>query len=308
MPLGLYKASGGQLVSLAKVSVTPPPSVPYIGAYKASDTGEDSWETRSDSYGPWMIRRTFSSNVPASFAASNGGGYNTGKPWTVFHSLKAPPLEIIAGDWDTEIENFVAGGPTDKPWYFTLWHEPEEKAKVAGNIDDWPEGGITFKNIHARMYSKVKAANPMVRMGPVYTYWDWRPGGEIGESKPVGWRPQDWMLPKEHCDFYGLDEYHAATTSNRYSLRNSPSFNRWLGYVPEKEPIAIPEWGRFNNPNNLQARADEILDSFEFLKSLENDIELWCYWDEIGIEGQYKLNDAPSLAAWQEVAMAGRPL
>jgi hypothetical protein len=306
MPYDTYLASGGTLRSLTGTATEPIPQAFLVGAYTPTVAG---FQSLSATAGPLTIRRIFNSNVPANWPGTGSGNDgNTGQDWTVCQSVKAPPLEIIAGDWDAEIVNFVAGGPTDKPWYLSIWHEPEEKAKVAANASDWPQGGLTFKAVHQRMYPLVKAANPMVRMGPIYTYWDWRPGGEVGENRGVGWRPQDWILDPAYCDFYGLDEYNASTTSGRTSLATSPSAQRWYGYVNQlgsaTKPIAIPEWGRFANPNDLQARARDIADSAAWLRSTGRCL-FWAYWHAIGIEGQYELNDQPSLNAWRSAALSG---
>jgi hypothetical protein len=306
MPYDTYLASGGTLRSLTGTSSEPTPQSFLVGAY---ETSLSEFEAFSSSAGPLTIRRVFNSNVPASWPGSGSGNDgNGGKPWTVCQSVKAPPLEILAGDWDNAIEDFVAGGPTDRTWYFAVWHEPEEKAKVTANSSDWPQGGLTFKAVQEHLYPIVKAANPAVMMGPIYTYWDWRPGGEIGDNRGVGWRPQDWMLSSEFCDFVGLDEYNASTTSGRTSLATSPSMQRWYGYVNSlcspTIPIAVPEWGRFNNPSNLNARAQDIAESAAWLRSTGRCL-FWCYWNAIGIEGEYTLNDQPSRDAWRAAALSG---
>lgn len=306
MPYTAYEATGGQLVDLVGSSVQPTPTAPLVGAYT---TSLSNFQAFSSSAGPLRIRRVFNSNVPSSWPGTGSGNDgNAGQPWTVCQSVKAPPSEILAGTWDTAIENFVAGGPIDRPWYFTIWHEPELKAGATATAADWPDAGITFQQIHARMYPIVKAANTHVLMGPVYSYWPWRPGGAISETAAVGWRPQDWMIPGANCDFAGIDEYNASTTSGRTSLATSPSMQRWYSYVnslcSSTKPIAVPEWGRFPNPSDPTARAQDITDSWAWLRSTGRCL-FWNYWDTLGTEGDYTLTDQPSLDAWRAAAQSG---
>jgi hypothetical protein len=299
-----YRAAGGQWVPLAGGSDADPPESFLVGAWSDNLPEFQAFSAQS---GPLYLRRVFNPNVPSNWpGAGPGNDGNAGKPWTIFQSVKAPPAEIVAGLWDSAIANFVAGGPADRDWYFTCWHEPEDD--VLNNPSQWPELGITFRKIHERLYDVVKNANDRVLMGPVWSYWQWRPnGGLIRANADVGWRPQDWIPAPSVCDFYGIDEYNASTDSGRTSLANSAAFQRWYSLMPTSRPIALPEWGRFPHPTDPNVRANEIRASAQWLRDSGRCI-LFAYWNAIGTEGDYELHDEESQAAWAEVAQSGKAL
>jgi hypothetical protein len=300
-----YLASGGQWVPLTGGSTQAPPETFLVGAWSDNLAEFQGFSAES---GPLYLRRVFNPNVPSSWpGAGPGNDGNSGKPWTIFQSVKAPPAEIVAGVWDSAIANFVSGGPTDRDWYFTIWHEPEDDVK--NSPANWPELGTTFRKIHERMYPIVKAANARVLMGPVWSYWQWRPdGGLIQPSAAAGWRPQDWIPDPSVADFYGIDEYNATFSgSQRRSLANSEAFLRWYSLMPTSRPIALPEWGRFPDPTDPTRRAAEITESAQWLRDSGRCI-LWAYWNAIGTEGDYELHDIESQEAWRNVAQSGKAL
>lgn len=312
MPLQLYAAQGGKLVSYTSRVTQPPAGRMLVGAYVGHpNSSPTSFAAANVAYGPLTVRRQFNANIPASFAVSSSGP-DVGKPWTSFLSVKADPAEIIAGTWDTAITNLAATGPTDRPWYLTLWHEPENDTPAfqpAPPNPAFPGGANQFVEMFSHFYEVVKAANAAVKCGPVHLGSAWKTGAPVtGAAGTVRYAATDWIVPASHCDFYGVDTYNSATTTGRTTLATAANFQRWYAYFRDLgKPLAIPEFGRVANPADPTARPREIAESVAWAESTGK-FDLILYWDSDDPNtGAWSL-DEPGRAAWRTAAQNGRAL
>lgn len=313
MPLDVYAAVDRQLKAFTAGSTTPPPAQMYVGAYVGRpDSSPESFAAANTAYGPLTVRRQFNSNIPASFSASSSGP-DIGKAWTSFLSVKATPQEIIDGLWDDELANLVATGPTDRPWWFTVWHEPENDTPAfqpAPSNPAFPGGASQFVQMFQRVYSVCKPENPMVRIGPCHLGSAWKAGAPVtGGAGSLRYEAEDWIVPISHCDFYGVDTYDAAATSGRTTLATAANFQRWYSYFRGRgRPLLIAEFGRVINPNDPTARPSELIASAEWARNT-GEFEAILYWDgDDPNTGAWSLTDQASRDAWRTVAQTGKAL
>lgn len=312
MPLQLYAARDGALVPFTTRVTQPPASRLLVGAYVGHpDSSVASFTSANEAYGPLIVRRQFNANIPASFAASSSGP-DTGKPWTSFLSVKADPTQVVAGEWDEEITALAASGPTDRVWYLTIWHEPENDTPAfqpAPKNPAFPGGAAQFVAMFQRFYTLVKAANDMVQCGPVHLGSAWKTGAPVtGGPGTPRYDADAWKVPPQYCDFYGVDTYNAQSSSGRTTLVSADNFQRWYGHFRGRgRPLVIPEFGRVVNPNDPEARPREILASVDWIKNT-GEFTMILYWDSDDPNtGAWSL-DAAGRDAWRTVAQQGRAL
>ncbi|MFE9099837.1 hypothetical protein [Actinomadura geliboluensis] len=312
MPLDLYAARDGRLVSYTGRVTQPPTGRLLVGAYVGHpDSGVNSFEAANDAYGPLRVRRQFNANIPASFPSSSSGP-DVGKPWTSFLSVKADPGEVLAGNWDAAITALAASGPTDRVWYLTIWHEPENDTPAfqpPPKSPAFPGGAAQFVQMFTRFYGLVKAANSQVLCGPVHLGSAWKPGAPVtGGPGTIRYDADAWKVPPESCDFYGVDTYNSQPTAGRTTLASADNFQRWYSHFRGRgRPLVIPEFGRVVDPNDPGARPREILASVDWIQNT-GEFDMILYWDsDDPATGAWSL-DAAGREAWRTVAQQGRTL
>ncbi|MFB4306995.1 hypothetical protein [Actinomadura sp. GTD37] len=312
MPLQLYAARAGDLIPYTRRVTQPPSERLLVGAYVGHpDSSAGSFAAANAAYGPLTIRRQFNANIPASFASSSSAG-DVGNPWTTFLSVKADPAEVIAGDWDAQITALAASGPTDRDWFLTIWHEPENDTPAfqpAPSSPAFSGGAEQFVEMFVRFYGLVKAANAKVLCGPVHLGSAWKSGAPVtGGPGAVRYDADAWKVPPESADFYGVDTYNAKASSGRTTLATADNFQRWYSHFRGRgRPLLIPEFGRVVDPNDPTARPREIIASVEWAKNT-SEFDMILYWDsDDPATGAWSL-DAAGRDAWRTVAQQGRAL
>jgi len=247
--------------------------------------------------GPLRYRRCFNPTLPATHQTSCARddwshGYRS------FVSWKPPQLDFAgtaAGAYDKQIEAWATSVPTHIGLYATVWHEPENDLT-----------GAQYVAMYQRVFAVVKAANPSISFGPVYmSYW-WREGSS--HYAPGG--PNAWWVWSRYADFVAVDTY----SPNPTPLRDDPDFQGWLRFVNAKapdRPLIVAEYGQYvvkpgtsPDPAKLARRARVIEADETYLRSMR--FTMWLYWDGVGAQGDWRLMDSVSQAAWREVASNGR--
>lgn len=142
MPLArLYAATGGRLLPLdggpAVVPPTgggggdtPPPvgnvNAMLVGAAGVALNGSD-FPALDAAAGPFTVRRSYDTNLPATFAGSVAG-MDVGMRASVW-SCKPDLAQLASGALDTAIKAFVASIPDTHVAWLTCWHEPDGKIR-----------------------------------------------------------------------------------------------------------------------------------------------------------------------------------
>jgi len=105
------------------------------------------------------------------------------------------------------------------------------------------------------------------------------------------------------ANFIGVDNYNTATTSGRTNEGNDRQFQRWFNWAKTKgKPLAVVEFGRLENPNDANARANELLNSETFVRN--NNFFMFLYWHGYDEPNQGGVNWGISSGASQNAMRA----
>ena len=244
--------------------------------------------------GPLTVRRSFDSALPRSFAESAAAGDEDAGVHS-FVSWKPPRGDhrgTARGDYDRQIAAWARSVPRTGV-YATSFHEPEDDMTSA-----------EFVAFQRHLYTVVKAANPTIRWGPIYMayWWDPKaPGHFVGD-------PADWWPGDGYADFAGLDWYGP----DPQPMTASRSFRFWYTAMAGTDvPLFITEYGQYavaagerSLPAGEQARAEAIRTDAAWIADHPR-IRMWLYWQAVGAQGDWRLRDEASRAAWREIAQAG---
>lgn len=114
---------------------TPPPDNPpptgnrnamLVGAAGVNLGGSD-FPALDTAAGPFTVRRSYDTNLPATFAASVAG-IDVGVRASVW-SCKPDLAQLASGALDTAIRAFVSSVPDTHVAWLTVWHEPDGKIR-----------------------------------------------------------------------------------------------------------------------------------------------------------------------------------
>jgi hypothetical protein len=250
--------------------------------------GRARFRVASEQVGPLTIRRSFESSLPATFAASTAGG----DPAAGLHSIVSwrPPngdyRGAAQGVYDRRIRAWARSVPRTGI-YATVDHEPENDMSAAD-----------FVALQRHVYTVVKAANPTIHWGPIYTAYWWDP---TQPSHYVG-NPRAWWPGQKYADFVGLDWYG----QDPQPMTTSRSFLTWYRmFAPMGIPLLIPEYGQYlvptgqqANPAKQQLRAKVIGQDAAWVRR-HPQIKAWLYWMGSDPHGSWRLTDRASQQAWR---------
>jgi hypothetical protein len=244
--------------------------------------------------GPLTIRRSFDPSLPRSFARSAAAG-DAAAGLHSFVSWKPPGGDhagAAAGKYDEQIAAWARSVPRTGV-YATAWHEPENNMTA----DQY----VAFER---HVYTVVKAANPTIRFGPVYMAYWWDPA----QPRHYVGDPKAWWPGDGYADFAGLDWYGPQPTP----MTTSASFLEWYRTMSATDvPLYITEYGQGvrkrgepADPSRNAARAQAITTDAAWIHAHPR-IRMWLYWQATGAQGDWRLRDAASQAAWRAVADSG---
>ena len=238
--------------------VAPPPDPPewvkpVIGASVAKGgSSETLWATLESNVGHMLIRRTYDTTLPASFATSLAR-YDVANGQVSIWSWKPA---VITFPTDTAAKNafsaFVDTIPAGHETIITAYHEPEQE--IAGG--DWSiaQWGAMINTMATIIKSKNRPElkTAICLMGPwtfntasEYSTWDWD-------------NAVDWDL----VDIVGIDPYRT-TSGSTLSLErlltwgNSGSSQSTVSMMDKIEqwekPCSLMEWGAYNSTESSVA-------------------------------------------------------
>ncbi len=265
----------------------------WVGAHVGEpDNSEEAFLSVSSKFGPFRVRRSFNKNLPSDIQHSAAAD-DARNHVISFLSVKPPTIGGVAkGLYDNDIKTLAASFPTDHTTYLTMYHEPENDMT-----------GPQFVALFRHFYTKVKAANPHIKVGTVHMSYQWRPGSSTTAEE------DSWWVGSAYTDFIGVDDYNEKTTSGRTTAASDPQFQRWFNWAKTKgKPLAVVEFGRMENPNDASARANDLLNTETFLRN--NNFFMFLYWHSTGpLNGgtvDWGLKSGPTATAMRTIAARGR--
>ncbi|MGI8807827.1 MAG: hypothetical protein ACR2KK_08310 [Acidimicrobiales bacterium] len=277
----------------------------WIGAAgNKPDSSIGSFVKANQIIGPLRYRRCFDKELPASFKDScakddRSLGFRSFVSW---HPPGFDHAGAARGAYDGQIRDWAKSVPTGIGLYATVWHEPETPGGPPGTTLT----GQQYVAMYQHVYTVVKAANPSITFGPVYTAYWWHEG--TNHYAPGG--PNAWWVGGRYADFVAVDTYAAQPKALKYDA----AFQGWLKFVNGKapnKPLVVSEYGRYVVKNGtvpdpaLQAVRARIIPVDEnYLRSMR--FTMWLYWHGTGEKGNWSLTDPASQAAWRTVASHGR--
>lgn len=234
-----------------------------------------SWAPTNAKLGPLKgIRWFYSGGLPANYSA-------VGVPAGVvlFVSYKTPSANTVS---------FAKSCPAGTRIIYH--HEPE---------NDYGGNGAQFVKEYIAEYKVVKAANPNVVMGMVGMDYQYAFGEKWGANG-------SYLPPAQYCDYYGIDTYQAKPTVK--GLAAKPDFLAWWNFVKARgKPLGIIEYGvgvtkgGVVDPTYSARRVVEFEADAVWIAKQGN-FNAWLLWYFTGAQGDWKFNDAASIAAWKTIA------
>lgn len=251
----LYVLRGGRLLPLAGGPAIIPPTSGGTGTPGGGDPGTGNRNTMlvgaagtslsgSDfpaldaAAGPFTVRRSYDTNLPATFAASVAG-IDVGKRASVW-SCKPDLAALAAGTLDNAIRAFVQSIPDTHVAWLTVWHEPDGKIR---------KGQITlaaYLPAFRRFCQVVKSVGkPHVYTTQILEAWS-------GQTPKAGSTYADLWPGDGYVDTFGVDGY-SNTGSGAGLWGPAVNFARSKGI-----PWGIAEVGCATTPDTawMQAQAD----------------------------------------------------
>lgn len=163
-----------------------------VGAATQNLSGSD-FPALDASSGPFTVRRSYDSALPASFAASVAG-IDVGVRASVW-SCKPDLAQLAAGTLDSAITRFVTSIPDSHVAFLTCWHEPD--GKIRKNEITLGQYLPAFR----RFCQVVKAVNkPHVYTTQILEAWS-------GQTPKAGSTYADLWPGAGYVDCYGVDGY-----------------------------------------------------------------------------------------------------
>lgn len=137
-------------------------------------------------YGELKVFRVFHTGLPAGWPKLNADF--GGKPLVV--SFKMSPSDVVAGRYDTYMRAWFAAAPTDRPIWWTYYHEPED------NIAARQFTAVDYRAAWAHLAALADGANnPQLRATLILMCWSldsrsgriWTDYYAAGDVQALGW-------------------------------------------------------------------------------------------------------------------------
>lgn len=201
-------------------------------------------------------------------------------------SFKANPKEVLSGRHDAQLKQWFATAPTDRPIYWTYFHEPEN------DVDSGAYTPAQFTAAWKRVSSLADAAGkPNLKATLTLMCWTLEKGSHRD------WR--DYFAGKQYVDVLAWDCYNKAITRADYAdpkamLGTAIAAGRSVGL-----PVAFGEFGsKLARGDDGTRRAAWLLAAAKYLH--DNDVVYVSYFDST-VGGEFRLLDRVSQLAWRTV-------
>ena len=217
-------------------------------------------------------------------------GYLSVGPRPMNVSFKALPKEILSGRYDATLRTWFRTAPTDRPVWWTYYHEPENDIqRGAFNAADYR---AAWKHVVA-----IADANAPKNLKATLVLMDWSANPKSGRD----WR--DYYAGTTYIDAFGWDSYNShGGNPTRYW---DPAENFGLTVQVSKaagKPFGFSEWGSTLVPGDSgSGRAAWMKACARYFESVGAEFVAWF---DTPVKNEYRLFDKPSQNALRDI-MAG---
>lgn len=261
-------------------------SDPLFGGTLYRQHGESypqAYDRVTQTYGPLGAIRLFFRGLPQDWSKIREDVHQT----PVVVSFKADPAQVVAGKYDQELRQWFADAPTDRPTFWSYWHEPENNAVTpAAYRAAWRH--IASLAAHAQ--------NPRLRATLILMCWT------LDSHSGRTWT--DYYAGDDTIDVVAFDCYNVGRRNGVYKdpadiIAPVIDAARSVG-----KPWGIAEFGStvVNSDGGEQGRAHWLR---QFARAVrDNDGRFATYFDSnVGLD--FRLTDAPSRNAWRDIVQGG---
>jgi hypothetical protein len=288
LPLALLTGCGGSDPPVVGPSVTVPgpgerETLFGTTVYRGDASFADALARQDAAYGRLQVARIFYPGDPPLWPGSPAG--EADRPVVV--SFKLPPAEVIAGVHDEALRAWFASIPTDRPVWWSYFHEPENDAE---------DGSFTAEQFRQafRHVSELASKTPNPALHGAVILQCRTATGEAGRSVA------DFDPGSDTYDVLAFDCYNRQQGDGVY-----PDPATWLAPVVAAaqqvgRPWALAELGsQLVDGDDGTARATWLGEVAAF--AIAAKAPFVTYFDS-GITGiDYRLTDTPSRSAWHQI-------
>lgn len=269
-----------------------PPGTTEFGAsvYTVGQTTQEVVDELDKAFGHVPVLRIFNQGLPRAWDHEQAEAF-LGR--TVVTSFRAHPSEINSGQHDNYIRNWFATAPDDQIIYWSYFHEPEPR------IRDGVFTEVEYKQAWTRLAQlAAEACKPNMFSTLILTGWTAQPTADRSLST--------YDAGPDVIDVVAFDPYNAVYDPAPSSYISPDELLGPIGDMMESEgqgrPWAIAELGSRLVPGDRgQGRARWLTDIGKYV--IDNDGLFVTYFQSTE-DGNWRLDDPPSRAAWQAMIEA----
>lgn len=266
----------------------PPPSGTIFGTSMSTSgqTFPDALKGLDSTFGKVNVIRHFSPGLPLSWSSRNAGLV---KGRTMIMSFKRHPTEITSGKYDAFFRNWFKTAPNDQTIYWSYFHEPE------GNINAGEFTLAQYRAAWIRLANLAKeACKPNLHATLILTGWTMNP------SSKRDYRVYD--AGPEYVKVLAFDPYNGIYEDRNYYEAPDLMFAHIVTKMKaDGRPWGIAETGArlIKGDASGTKRAEWLTSMGPYLR--QNKALFATYFHSTGTNGDYRLSDKPSQAAWSKL-------
>jgi len=184
--------------------------------------------------GPLQIGRVFhDAGLPSSYSSTLA---DSGMAGMAPGSACIVSTKAITGTIAAYCQSIPPALTTAGKFYMSYHHEPENGDYATG---------AQFVSEYTTFRNAVKAANPLIKVGPIAITYSY------GRGASTAARNGDYLPDVSLCDYYGADVYQPTCLPGQ----NLPAYTDWTHWyslvAPRGKPVVIAEYGIYAEPNPL---------------------------------------------------------
>ncbi|MFT4220213.1 MAG: carbohydrate binding domain-containing protein [Microbacterium sp.] len=242
----------------------------------------EAWAYAKSSYGTPEVVRIFHPGAPPNWTAAT-----VAKGADLVVSFKIAPKDVLSGKYDSKLRSWFQSAPTDVEIYWSYFHEPED------NITKGEFTAKDYREAWKRIVS-ISREECQPNLHATLILMDWTVDSRSGRTF------SDYYPGSAYIDVLGWDPYNPWQYNDTY-VSPSSIFDKVVATSKAAgKPFGIAETG------SLLMGGDKGAGRAAWLKSTASYLSgkgslFVTYFDTVCSEGDFRLKDSLSKAAWKAV-------